>query len=139
MHKRGVCGKIAPMNEEHLNLMNQTLPTAEELIAEWKEFYRPETSPNKTSPNKTGSNEVSREWEYPEDHNPYEEITRLKKAAKIAVRLATEIADRGTIVSRTTVNDDTIKLVARMLGQNAPSNRTIELVHEILGTTVTKK
>ncbi len=129
MHKRGVCGKIAPMNEEHLNLMNQTLPTAEELIAEWKEFYRPEVS----------SNEVSREWEYPEDHNPYEEITRLKKAAKIAVRLATEIADRGTIVSRTTVNDDTIKLVARMLGQNAPSNRTIELVHEILGTTVTKK
>lgn len=139
MRKRGVCGKIAPMNEEHLNLMNQTLPTAEELIAEWKEFYRPETSPNKTSPNKTGSNEVSREWEYPEDHNPYEEITRLKKAAKIAVRLATEIADRGTIVSQTTVNDDTIKLVARMLGQNAPSNRTIELVHEILGTTVTKK
>lgn len=129
MRKRGVCGKIAPMNEEHLNLMNQTLPTAEELIAEWKEFYRPEVS----------SNEVSREWEYPEDHNPYEEITRLKKAAKIAVRLATEIADRGTIVSRTTVNDDTIKLVARMLGQNAPSNRTIELVHEILGTTVTKK
>lgn len=129
MHKRGVCGKIAPMNEEHLNLMNQTLPTAEELIAEWKEFYRPEVS----------SNEVSREWEYPEDHNPYEEITRLKKAAKIAVRLATEIADRGTIVSQTTVNDDTIKLVARMLGQNAPSNRTIELVHEILGTTVTKK
>lgn len=129
MRKRGVCGKIAPMNEEHLNLMNQTLPTAEELIAEWKEFYRPEVS----------SNEVSREWEYPEDHNPYEEITRLKKAAKIAVRLATEIADRGTIVSQTTVNDDTIKLVARMLGQNAPSNRTIELVHEILGTTVTKK
>ena len=127
------------MNEEHLNLMNQTLPTAEELIAEWKEFYRPEVSSNKTSPNKTGSNEVSREWEYPEDHNPYEEITRLKKAAKIAVRLATEIADRGTIVSQTTVNDDTIKLVARMLGQNAPSNRTIELVHEILGTTVTKK
>lgn len=129
MRKRGVCGKIAPMNEEHLNLMNQTLPTAEELIAEWKEFYRPEVS----------SNEVSREWEYPEDHNPYEEITRLKKAAKIAVRLATEIADRGTIVSRTTVNDDTIKLVAKMLGQNAPSERTIELVHEILGTTVTKK
>ena len=134
MRKRGVCGKIAPMNEEHLNLMNQTLPTAEELIAEWKEFHRPETSPNKTS-----SNEVSREWEYPEDHNPYEEITRLKKAAKIAVRLATEIADRGTIVSQTTVNDDTIKIVARMLVQNAPSNRTIELVHEILGTTVTKK
>ena len=126
------------MNEEHLNLMNQTLPTAEELIAEWKEFYRPETSPNKTSPNKTGSNEVSREWEYPEDHNPYEEITRLKKAAKIAVRLATEIADRGTIVSRTTVNDDTIKLVAKMLGQNAPSERTIELVHETLGTNLTK-
>jgi hypothetical protein len=122
------------MNEEHLNLMNQTLPTAEELIAEWKEFYKPETSPNEVS-----SNEVSREWEYPEDHNPYEEITRLKKAAKIAVRLTTEIADRGTIVSQTTVNDDTIKLVARMLGQNAPSNRTIELVHEILGTTVTKK
>lgn len=65
------------MNEEHINLMNQTLPTAEELIAEWKEFYRPETSPNKTGSNKTGSNEVSREWEYPEDHNPYEEITRL--------------------------------------------------------------
>lgn len=129
MHKRGVCGKIAPMNEEHLNLMNQTLPTAEELIAEWKEFYRPEVS----------SNEVSREWEYPEDHNPYEEITRLKKAAKIAVRLATEIAYRETTVSQATVNDDTIKLVARMLGQNAPSNRTIELVHEILGTTVTKK
>jgi hypothetical protein len=127
------------MNEEHLNLMNQTLPTAEELIAEWKEFYRPETSPNKTSPNKTGSNEVSREWEYPEDHNPYEEITRLKKAAKIAVRLATEIAYRETTVSQATVNDDTIKLVARMLGKNAPSNRTIELVHEILGTTVTKK
>jgi len=117
------------MNEEHLNLMNQTLPTAEELIAEWKEFYRPEVS----------SNEVSREWEYPEDHNPYEEITRLKKAAKIAVRLATEIAYRETTVSQATVNDDTIKLVARMLGQNAPSNRTIELVHEILGTTVTKK
>lgn len=128
MRKRGVCGKIAPMNEEHLNLMNQTLPTAEELIAEWKEFYRPEVS----------SNEVSREWEYPEDHNPYEEITRLKKAAKIAVRLATEIAYRETTVSQATVNDDTIKLVARMLGQNAPSNRTIELVHEILGT-VTKK
>ena len=129
MRKRGVCGKIAPMNEEHLNLMNQTLPSAEELIAEWKEFYRPEVS----------SNEVSREWEYPEDHNPYEEITRLKKAAKIAVRLATEIAYRETTVSQATVNDDTIKLVARMLGQNAPSNRTIELVHEILGTTVTKK
>lgn len=129
MHKRGVCGKIASMNEEPLNLMNQTLPTAEELIAEWKEFYRPEVS----------SNEVSREWEYPEDHNPYEEITRLKKAAKIAVRLATEIAYRETTVSQATVNDDTIKLVARMLGQNAPSNRTIELVHEILGTTVTKK
>lgn len=128
MHKRGVCGKIAPMNEEHLNLMNQTLPTAEELIAEWKEFYRPEVS----------SNEVSREWEYPEDHNPYEEITRLKKAAKIAVRLATEIAYRETTVSQATVNDDTIKLVARMLGQNAPSNRTIELVHETLGTNLTK-
>ena len=55
------------MNEEPLNLMNQTLPTAEELMAEWKEFYRPEVN----------SNEVSREWEYPEDHNPYEEITRL--------------------------------------------------------------
>mgnify|MGYP000916732252 FL=1 len=122
------------MNEEHLNLMNQTLPTAEELIAEWKEFYRPEVSSNKT-----GSNEVSREWEYPEDHNPYEEITRLKKAAKIAVRLATEIADRGTTVSQATVNDDTIKLVARMLGQNATSNRTIELVHEILGTKKKKK
>lgn len=121
------------MNEEHLNLMNQTLPTAEELIAEWKEFYKPETSPNEVN-----SNEVSREWEYPEDHNPYEEITRLKKAAKIAVRLATEIADRGTIVSRTTVNDDTIKLVAKMLGQNAPSERTIELVHETLGTKPTK-
>ena len=133
MRKRGVCGKIAPMNEEPLNLMNQTLPTAEELMAEWKKFYKPETSPNEVN-----SNEVSREWEYPEDHNPYEEITRLKKAAKIAVRLATEIADRGTIVSRTTVNDDTIKLVAKMLGQNAPSERTIELVHETLGTNLTK-
>lgn len=108
-------------------------PTAEELIAEWKEFYRPEVSSNEVN-----SNEVSREWEYPEDHNPYEEITRLKKAAKIAVRLATEIAYRETTVSQATVNDDTINLVAKMLGQNAPSNRTIELVHEILGTTVTK-
>ena len=134
MRKRGVCGKIAPMNEEHLNLMNQTLPTAEELIAEWKEFYRPEVSSNEVN-----SNEVSREWEYPEDHNPYEEITRLKKAAKIAVRLTTEIVDRGSIINSTTVNDNTIKLVAKMLGQNAPSERTIELVHEILGTTVTKK
>jgi len=61
-----------PMNEEPLNLMNQTLPTAEELMAEWKKFYKPETSPNEVN-----SNEVSREWEYPEDHNPYEEITRL--------------------------------------------------------------
>ena len=68
------------MNEEPLNLMNQTLPTAEELMAEWKEFYKPETSPNEVN-----SNEVSREWEYPEDHNPYEEITRLKKAAKIDI------------------------------------------------------
>ena len=121
------------MNQDHPNLVpGQALPTnpAEELMAEWNEIY---------NPNEVSSNEVSREWEYPEDHNPYEEITRLKKAAKIAVRLATEIADRGTIVSQTTVNDDTIKLVARMLGQNAPSNRTIELVHEILGTTVTKK
>ena len=69
----------------------------------------------------------------PEDHNPYEEITRLKKAAKIAVRLATEIADRGTIVSRTTVNDDTIKLVAKMLGQNAPSEHTIIVTGKQIG------
>lgn len=71
-------------------------------------------------------------------HNPYEEITRLKKAAKIAVRLATEIAYRETTVSQATVNDDTINLVAKMLGQNAPSERTIELVHETLGTNLTK-
>ncbi len=125
-----------PMNQEPPNPSNQANPAeelvpveelpAEELMAEWNGMLH---SPN----------EVSREWEYPEDHNPYEEISRLKKAAKIAVRLAIEIADRGFIVNPATVNDNTIKLVADQIGQTAPSNRTIELVHEILGTTVPKK
>ena len=51
--------------------------SAEELMAEWKKFYKPETIPNEVNSNEVNSNEVSREWEYPEDHNPYEEITRL--------------------------------------------------------------
>ena len=46
-----------PMNEEPLNLVNQTLPTAEELMAEWKKFYKPETSPNEVNSNSY------RDWE----------------------------------------------------------------------------
>lgn len=74
------------MNEEHLNLMNQTLPTAEELIAEWKEFYKPETSPNEVN-----SNEVSREWEYPEDHN-----LRRNNSAKESSQDSSQVSNRNS-------------------------------------------
>jgi len=66
-------------------------------------------------------------WE--NDHNPYEEIERLKKAMKIALVILANVSNDLVVKS---ASDTTIRNVAKKLGLNAPSQRTIELVNYLL-------
>lgn len=66
-------------------------------------------------------------WE--NDHNPYEEVERLKKAMKVALVILANVSNDLVIKS---ASDTTIRNVAKKLGLNAPSQRTIELVNELI-------
>ena len=66
-------------------------------------------------------------WE--NDHNPYEEVERLKKAMKVALVILANTSNDLVIKS---ASDAAIRNVAKKLGLNAPSQRTIELVNELI-------
>lgn len=63
---------------------------------------------------------------YETGHNPYEEITRLNKAIKIAV-----VSIKYGIPLE---SEQEVRMLARKLGQNPPSERTIQLAREMTAT-----
>jgi len=63
---------------------------------------------------------------YETGHNPYEEITRLNKAIKIAV-----VSVKYGIPLE---SEQEVRMLAKKLGQNPPSDRTIQLAKEMTAT-----
>jgi len=109
--------------------MTQTNKTIEEEFIELFDNWTSNTTTEQNPKDEQSQHPEAEDYTNPENgHNPYQEVARLKKAMKIA-----------TIAIHHNKNptEENCYTIAKQIRCNKPSQRTIELVQELVNTNNT--